>query len=196
MNEDDKMSRRVDSSDGMVSSPLSPYSSWSSASSSSLSWRRAALLVKAKDNFVDIKTTFTAPDTSVMKFWAFLAPLICAGIGTCLGCCQMASEIYERNRRTKITEAASINNTQVFDAKRDGAPETQENRTISSQHAAPDADMVLVDSKVRPSAVDSGPKGSQSGSVKDAVFVELLVRFSPLPPSLCACSNCPQSYCK
>ena len=197
MNEDDKMSRRVDSSDDTLASwPLSPYSSWSSASSSSLSWRRAASLVKAKDNFVDIKTTFTAPDTSVMSLWAFLAPLICAGIGICLGCCQMAAEIYERNRRIKITDAAFTNNTEGFDANRDGASEMQETRTRSNKHAAVDADMVLADSKVRPSAVDRGPKGSQSGSVKVAVFAELLVRLSPLPLSLCECCNCLQSYCK
>ncbi len=197
MNQDDKMSRRVDSSDDTVAAwPLSPYSPWSSASSSSLSWRRAASLVKAKDNFVNIKTTFTAPDTSAMKLWAFLAPLICAGIGICLGCGQMAVELYERNRRIKITEAAFKNNTKEFDVNRDGAPEMQEMRTRSSKHAAADADLVLVDSNVRPSAVDRGPKGSESGSVKVAVFAELLVRFSPLPLSLCACSHCLQSYCK
>jgi hypothetical protein len=145
---------------------------------------------------VDIKTTFTAPDTSVMKLWAFLAPLICAGIGICLGCGQMAVELYERNKRIKISEAAFNNNTQGIDANRDGAPEMQERRTRSNNNAAADADMVLVDSKVRPSAVDCEPKGSQSGSLKVAVFAELLVRFSPLPLSLCECSNCQQSYCK
>jgi hypothetical protein len=190
MNENDEMSRRVDSSDDTVASwTLSPYSPWSFGSSSSLSWRRVSL-VKAKDNFVDIKTTFTAPDTSAMKLWAFLAPLICAGIGICLGCGQMAVELYERNRRIKITEAAFTNNTKEFDANRDGSPETEEKPTTSSKHAVADAALVLVNSKVRPSDVDRGPKGSQSGSVKVAVFAELLVRFSPFPLSLCACYNC------
>jgi hypothetical protein len=180
-NEDEGMSRRVDAPDDTLASwPFPPYSPWSSASSSSLSWRRASL-VKAKDNFVDIKTTFTAPDTSVMQLWAFLAPLICAGIGICMGLCQTATDVYERNRRIKISHAVFSNNTNGFDAKRDGAPE-QKKRTRSNKHAAAHADMMFEVSKVRPSAVDRGPKGSQSGSVKVSVFAEWMVRFAP--PSL------------
>ncbi len=134
MTEDDKMNRRVDSSDDMLpSSLIPPYSPWSS----SLSWRRATL-VKAKDNFVEIKTTFTAPDTSVMKLWAFLAPFLCAGIGICLGVCQMAVNLYEWNRRIKMTEAAFADSTNRFHANRDGAPEMQEKRTRSNKVVATD----------------------------------------------------------
>jgi hypothetical protein len=76
-----------------------------------------------------------------MKLWAFLAPLLCAGIGICLGVCQMTVNFYEWNRRIKMTEEAFTNNKKRFHANRDDAPEMQENRTRSNKVAAADQEV-------------------------------------------------------
>jgi hypothetical protein len=112
MNEDSKMSRRIDSSDDvhiLAASPLSPSSSLSSSSSSSHSWRRAASVVKQKNMMVDIQTAYISPDNTLLERWTFLAPLICAGIGACLGCCQCAIETYNKRQQANLVRRA-LNN--------------------------------------------------------------------------------------
>ena len=104
LTEDHKMSRRVHSPLDMhisASSPLAPPPSWSS-SSSPLSWRRGGSVVKAKDMTVEIKVAYIPPDTRILEFWALAAPVLCAVIGICMGCCQTISNWYEERKKNKI----------------------------------------------------------------------------------------------
>jgi hypothetical protein len=137
MNEDGKMSRRVDSSDDvhiLAASPLSPSSSLSS-SSSSHSWRRTASVVKGKDMMVDIKTAYIPPDNTILEKWTFLAPLICAGIGAFLGCCQCAIETYDKRQKANLVQRV-LNNAKESKLIIDVVTKLRSSSGARMQHSA------------------------------------------------------------